>query len=216
MAWCKRRTGGERTEGSVVKNGLNGRVGGPAGEGAALLVIDVQNAVVENAWDRDGVLDRLAALIERARADDTPVVYVQHEEDHPDMAAGSDGWRIHERVAPRDGEPIVAKRYGDAFVETTLLDTLAGLNAGHLVITGAQTDACVRATTHRAMGLGYDVTLVSDCHTTDDRSWDGATLTGEQIVKHFNMAIMFAEYPGQRVEVVPQAEVAWSRAAAAR
>jgi nicotinamidase-related amidase len=186
----------------------NGAGYGPTGETTTLVVIDVQNAVVADGWDRDGVLARLEALIGKARASNIPVVYVQHEtgEDEPDMVAGSDGWRIHERVAPRDGEPVVAKRYPDAFVETALADTLAGLGAGHLVIAGAQTDACIRSTVHRAMGLGYDVTLVSDCHTTDDRAWEGVKITGEQIVAHLNQAIHFTEYPGQRVEARPHTE----------
>lgn len=192
------------------------RAQGPTGDRQALVVIDVQNGVVEQAWERDAVVSRIATLIARARAEGIPVVYVQHEEDHPDMTSGSDGWKIHERITPEDGDPIVAKRYGDAFVETTLPDTLAGLGAGHLYIAGAQTDACVRATVHRAMGLGYDVTLVADCHTTDDRAWDGVVLTGEQIVKHLNMAITYSAYPGQRIAVLPHTQVEWGAVPATR
>jgi nicotinamidase-related amidase len=198
----------------MAQAGTNGQAYGPYGDETALLVIDVQNGVVENAWDRDGVLERLATLIDRARQDAVPVVYVQHESD--ELAPGTDPWRIHARIAPRDGEPIVAKRYGDAFVETTLPGTLASLGAGHLVIAGAQTDACVRATTHRAMGLGYDVTLASDCHTTDDFDWEGVQVSAEQLVGHFNLAIRYSEYPGQRIAVLPQAEIALRHPAAAR
>lgn len=186
--------------------GSNERPYGPYGDETILLVVDVQNGVVEDGWDRDGVLERLATLIGRARADGVPVVYIQHESGG-DLEPGTEAWRIHERVAPRDGEPVVAKRYNDAFADTTLPELLQNLGAGHLVIAGAQTDACIRATTHRAMGLGYDVTLAADCHTTDDRSWDGVTLTGEQIVMHFNLAIRFTEYPNQRIAVLPQAEI---------
>jgi nicotinamidase-related amidase len=190
---------------------------GPYGEQSALLVIDVQNGVVANAWDRDGVLERLAALIDRARASDVPVVYVQHETpDDDNLRPGTDRWQIHARIAPNDGEPIVAKRYGDAFVETTLPETLRSLDAGHLIIAGAQTDACVRATTHRAMGLGYDVTLVADCHTTDDFDWDGVQVSAEQLIGHFNLAIRYSEYPGQRIAVVPEAAVELRHPAATR
>ncbi len=184
----------------------SGRSYGPYGEEPVLVVIDVQNGVVEDGWDRDGVLERLATLIDRARQDGVPVVYVQHESDG-DLAPGTDAWQIHERIAPRDGEPIVAKRYGDAFVETTLPETLARLGAGHLYIAGAQTDACIRETTHRAMGLGYDVTLVSDCHTTNDFDWDGVQLSAEQIIGHFNLAIKSSGRPGQVIRVVPHTEI---------
>lgn len=183
----------------------NGRSYGPYGEEPVLLVIDVQNGVVEEGWDRDGVLERLAALIDRARTDGVPVVYVQHESD--DLAVGTEPWQIHARVAPRDGEPVVAKRYNDAFADTTLPQTLAKLSAGHLYIAGAQTDACIRATVHRAMGLGYDMTLVADCHTTNDFDWDGVSVRAEQIIGHFNLAIRYTDYPGQIVRVLPQAEI---------
>lgn len=170
-----------------------------------MLVIDVQNGVVANAWDRDGVLERLATLIDQARRDGVPVVYVQHESDH--LQPDTEPWRIHERIAPRDGEPVVAKRYGDAFVETTLPETLAKLETGHLYISGAQTDACVRQTTHRAMGLGYDVTLVSDCHTTDDFDWEGVQVSAEQLIGHFNLAIRYSEHPGQVIRALPHTEI---------
>lgn len=189
----------------MAQAAANGQLFGPFGEEPVLLVIDVQNGVVANAWDRDGVLERLAALIDRARTDGVPVVYVQHESD--DLVPGTDPWRIHERIAPRDGEPVIAKRYGDAFVETTLPRTLEQLEAGHLYIAGAQTDACIRSTVHRAMGIGYDVALVSDCHTTDDFDWDGVKLSAEQIVGHLNLAIRYSDYPGQVIRAIPHTEI---------
>jgi nicotinamidase-related amidase len=189
----------------MVQAATNGRSYGPFGEEPVLLVIDVQNGVVKDAWDRDGVLDRLTTLIGRARADGVPVVYVQHESE--ELQPGTVQWKIHDRIAPADGESIIAKRYGDAFIETALPETLAKLGAGHLYIAGAQTDACIRATTHRAMGLGYDVTLVSDCHTTDDFDWDGVRVSAEQLVGHFNLAIRYSEYPGQVIRAVPHTEI---------
>jgi nicotinamidase-related amidase len=189
----------------MAQAATNGRTYGPYGEEPVLVVIDVQYGVVEDGWDRDGMLERLATLIGRARQDGVPVVYVQHESDG--LVPGTDPWRIHDRIAPRDGEPVVAKRYGDAFVDTTLPETLARLGAGHLYIAGAQTDACIRATTHRAMGLGYDVTLVSDCHTTSDFDWDGVKVSAEQLVGHFNLAIRYTEYPGQVIRALPHTEI---------
>ena len=183
----------------------NGPTYGPYGEEPVLLVIDVQNGVIEDGWDRDGMLARLATLIGRERQDGVPVVYVQHESD--ELQPGSEPWRIHGRIAPADGEPVVAKRYGDAFIETTLPETLAKLEAGHLYISGAQTDACVRETTHRAMGLGYDVTLVSDCHTTNDFDWEGVQVSAEQLIGHFNLAIRYSEHPGQVIRALPHTEI---------
>jgi nicotinamidase-related amidase len=174
---------------------------------SALVVIDVQNAVIEDAWDRDGVVTRIASLLGRARSEDVPVVHVQHEEPgHPPMARGSHGWRIDARVAPLAGEWVIAKQYPDAFASTLLADTLDAMDVTHVVIAGAQTDCCVQATVYRAIAEGWHVTLASDCHTTSA----GGGITGEQIVSHTNAALASLEYPGRVVEVVSHEDVTFS------
>lgn len=165
------------------------------GENAALIVIDMQNDVLAAAWDRDGVISRTAALISRARGEGIPVVFVQHEDEY--MAVGSDGWRIVPELTPADGEHIVAKRYPDSFEESGLEEALADLNVSHVLIAGAQTDACVRFTTHRALAEGYDVTLVGDCHTTDDRQHGDVDVKARDLIAHTNLVFQFASYPGR-------------------
>jgi nicotinamidase-related amidase len=183
---------------------------------SALVVIDVQNAVMESAaWDPDGVVSRIATLIQRARDEGVPVVYVQHEEEGG-MDPGSPGWQIVEDIAPRDGEPVVAKRYGDSFAETTLQDTLHDLGARHLVICGAQTDFCIRTSTQRALIEGYDVTLVEDCHTTEDAIFDmtdgeKVSISAKQIVAHQNRYFYGISYPGVSANITPHNEVDFSR-----
>jgi nicotinamidase-related amidase len=161
----------------------------------ALVVIDLQNGVVENAWERDAVIARTATLIDRAREEGVPVIFVQHEDE--ELQAGTDAWRIVPELAPREGEPVIAKRYQDSFEDTTLSETLAGLDVSHLVIAGAQTDACIRFTTHRALAEGYDMTLVGDCHTTDDRQWGDLDLKAKDVVAHTNLVFRFASYPNR-------------------
>lgn len=166
------------------------------GGATAVLVIDVQNAVVQHGHDRDGVIERIGRVVDTARETGTPVVYVQHEEPGSgDMERGAEGWHIHPGVAPLDAEPIVHKRYGDAFLATDLPDVLAGLGIGHLVVTGAQSNACVRATTTRALQEGYDVTLVSDAHTTDTYEWNGVTVSAESSITDLNGLVQFSSYP---------------------
>ena len=181
---------------------------------SALIVIDVQNAVIESAWDRDGVVERIATLAGRARAEDVPVVYVQHEiPAYPPMARGGHGWQIDSRISPHRGEMVIAKQYPDAFANTALADTLDAMDVTHLVIVGAETDACIQATVYRALSEGWRVTVPSDGHTTSDREWSGGGITGEQIVRHANQALSFLEYPGRAVEVVPHDDVTFSVAA---
>lgn len=175
---------------------------------SALLVIDVQNAVVADGWDRDGVIARIGTVIDAARASGTPVIYIQHDEPgEEEMEMGSDGWRIHVSVAPDDGEPVVAKQHGDAFVDTTLEATLDGLGAGHLILTGAQSDACVRSTSYGALGAGYDITLVSDAHTTSDRPNKDGIIPAELIVAHVNLANQFIDYPNTSSRVLSHTEM---------
>lgn len=156
----------------------------------ALLVIDVQSAVVEDGFDSEAVVDRISKVVDAARAATVPVVYVQHEEpDFPQMARGADGWRIRPEVAPVVGEPIVAKRYPDSFADTTLAETLDELGIGRLIIAGAQSDACIRSTSQAALAKGYDVTLVSDAHTTSDQDFDGVAIPAEISVALVNASL---------------------------
>src|SRR4051812_41440589 len=132
----------------------------------ALLVIDVQNGVVKEAHERDAVVANIGSLVEQARRDAVPVVWVQHSDDG--LASGSEDWRIVPELMPADAEPLLEKHYGDAFEDTPLERVLSDLGVGRLIVTGAETDACIRSTLHGAFTRGYDATLVSDAHTTND------------------------------------------------
>jgi isochorismate hydrolase len=171
----------------------------------ALLVIDVQNQVVEHAWDRDGVIGRINTLVERARAEDVPVVWVQHSDDQ--MPRDSDGWQYVPELVRDESEPVVHKRYGDSFEDTDLESLLAERQVGRLVVTGAQTDACIRSTLHGALVRGYDATLVEDAHTTEDlRQW-GVPVSPEQVIAHTNTYWSWSDAPGRTGDVTPAAEV---------
>jgi len=178
------------------------------GTTTVVMVIDVQRAVMESAWDRDGVVARIRALIRRARSKQVPIVFVQHHDlDGDGLARGTDGWKFVEAVAPRDDDMLVEKNYPDSFADTELAGILAELGAGHLVIAGAQTDACIRATAHRALAEGYDVTLVEDCHTTEDATFDDVVVPAQQIVVHTNLCLWSITYPGQVSTLAPHDEV---------
>ncbi|MCW2526391.1 MAG: cysteine hydrolase [Pseudonocardiales bacterium] len=164
-----------------------------AGARTCLLIVDLQRDVVRDCFDRDGVLSRSRTLLDRARAARTPVVFIQHED--PDLLAGSTGWKFADEVAPHPGEPVVAKTYRDAFADTQLARVLAELAVTRLVIVGAQSDYCVSTTMQRAAEEGFDVVLVSDCHTTWDDEFGGVTFTGEQIVAHTNRRMGGLRYP---------------------
>ena len=172
----------------------------------ALLVIDLQAGVVEPCWDADGVVRRTAALVDRARAADMPVVWVQHEE--PGLERGTPAWELPAALTPGAGEPRVFKSYRDAFAgDTGLRELLAGLGVTRVLVAGAQSDYCVRTAAQTAAASGLSVTLVSDCHTTWDNAWDGVSFTGEQIVAHTNQYFSGLRYPGVEVGLARHDEV---------
>src|SRR6476646_5052012 len=90
----------------------------------ALIVIDVQNGVVAGNHERDAVVANVGSLVEKARQEGVPVVWVQHSDEN--VVRGSDGWRYVPELAPGEAEPLVEKSYGDSFEDTTLETVLSG------------------------------------------------------------------------------------------
>jgi nicotinamidase-related amidase len=173
----------------------------------ALLVVDVQTGVVAEAHERDAVVANIGGLVEKARRERTPVVWVQHVSEQ--LAKGSDAWRIVPELSPGAAEPLVEKAYGDAFEDTTLEAQLAGLGVGRLIVVGAETDACIRSTLHGAFVRGYDVTLVSDAHTTGDQTEWGAPPPA-QVIAHTNLYWRYQTAPGRKAGTVATRDVAFS------
>ena len=167
--------------------------------GTALLVIDAQNDVVARAHDRDAVVANIASLVDKARAGEVPVVWVQHSGE--ELAVGSDGWHFVPELSVQATEPVVHKEYGDAFEDTDLETVLAERQVGRLVLAGAQSDGCIRCTLHGALVRGYDTTLVEDAHTTEDLTEWGAP-DPAQVVKHTNLYWQFQTAPGREAGTV--------------
>ena len=150
----------------------------------ALLIVDVQNGVVGGAHDRDTVVANVGTLVEKARQQQVPVVWVQHSD--ANLARESDDWQIVPELTPAPAEAHVYKTYADSFDDTNLDSVLSDLGVGRLVVAGAQTDECIRSTLHGALVRGYDATLVSDAHTTEDLTEWGAPPPA-QVIAHTNM-----------------------------
>jgi nicotinamidase-related amidase len=175
----------------------------------ALLVIDVQNGVVAGNYERDAVVANVGSLVDRARRENVPVVWVQHSDEG--LSRGSDEWQIVPELRPGEAEPLVEKNYGDSFEDTKLETVLSGLGVGRLVVVGAQTDACIRSTLHGAFARGYDATLVSDAHTTDDSSQWGAP-PPDLVIAHTNLYWTYQTAPGRTAGTVKTDGVDFGRA----
>jgi nicotinamidase-related amidase len=174
----------------------------------ALLVVDVQHGAVDGTPRRDEVVARIAGLIDRARSEGVPVVWVQHNDDEG-LVRNSDAWQYVAELTRNSGEPLVEKRYGDSFEDTDLEAVLAARGVGRLVVAGAQTDMCIRSTLHGAFARGYDATLVSDAHTTEDLSEYGAP-PPEQVIAHTNLYWQFQRAPGRTAGAVPAEEITFN------
>lgn len=174
----------------------------------ALIVIDLQNGVVETAYRRREVLAAVNLLVERARGAQAPVVWVRHID--AELVEGSDAWQIAPELVPAAGEAIVDKRYRDAFEETDLERQLSTLGVGKLIVTGAQTDMCVRSTLHGALVRGYDTILVGDGHTTIDLT-DRGVPSPEGVIRHTNMYWSGQKAPGRQAGVVASQDVDFAR-----
>lgn len=173
----------------------------------ALVVIDVQNGVVGAAHDRDAVVATIASLVDRARDEQVPVVWVAHSDDG--MTEGSEPWQYVPELVRQDDEPLVRKTYGDSFEATDLETVLAGAGVGRLVVAGAATDACIRSTIHGAFVRGYDVTLVGDGHTTEDLTEWGAPPPAA-VIAHTNLYWSFHQAPGRTADVTDAADVTFA------
>jgi nicotinamidase-related amidase len=172
----------------------------------ALLVVDVQNDVVASAHDRDAVVANIASLVDRARAGNVPVVWVQHSSEG--LPQGSDGWQYVPELPQQASEPVVHKRYGDSFEDTDLERVLADRKVGHLIVAGAQTDECIRSTLHGAIVRGYDATLVGDAHTTEDLTEWGAP-SPALVIAHTNLYWGNHTAPGRRAGTVTTESVSF-------
>lgn len=170
----------------------------------ALLVTDVQNGVVKEAYDRDRIVGNIRTLIDAARVAGVEVVWVQHHSD--ELPRDSASWQYVPELVRRDAEPVVHKAYADAFDETDLESVLAARRVGRLLVAGAQTDECIRATLHGAIVRGYDATLVGNAHTTEDLSSFGAP-PPDQVIAHTNLYWRYHTAPGRAAGTVDTADV---------
>jgi len=175
------------------------------GSKQALVVVDVQVAVMAASIDAAEVIERIGGLVERARTTGVPVIWVRHNSD--DLVPGTPEWQIVPELAPADGEPIVEKQFGDSFAETDLGERLAEVGATSIVLCGAQSDACIRSTFYGGIYRGFPMTLVGDAHTTEDMSAWGVGYSPQQAIEMINMQAQYTRLPGLSGMVVKAADM---------
>lgn len=166
------------------------------GNKGVLVVVDVQVGVVRDAWQVPRIVANVARLVDRARAEGVPVVWVQHADET--LQLGSAGWQWVPELVPAYGEPVIHKRFNSAFEQTSFEQELARVGATHVTLAGASSNWCIRATAYAALERGYDLTLVADGHTTETMVLDdGSRVEASSTVQDLNLTMTWLAYPGR-------------------
>jgi nicotinamidase-related amidase len=167
------------------------------GHQGVLLVVDAQVGVMRNAWHAPQIIENIRIAVEKARRLSVPVIWVQHSDD--DLVRNSADWQLVPELTPARAEILIQKHFNSSFEQTPLEETLARLGATHIVLAGAATNWCIRATAYGALDRGYDLTLIQDAHTTETIELEhGVRLEAENIIRELNLAMTWLAYPGRQ------------------
>lgn len=184
------------------------------GTRSALIVVDVQVGVVADAWQRDAVVANIAQAVASARDAGLAVVWVQHESDQ--LVRDSAPWQWAPELQPQPGEARIHKRFSSSFEDTNLGVLLRDRQVSHLLLAGAQSNWCIRATAYGALERGFDVTLLSDAHTTDAMELaPGRVVEAASVIDDLNAALRWLRYPSRTNAAKAVAEVDFRALAAA-
>lgn len=168
-----------------------------AGNKGVLLVVDVQVGVMKDAWDAARIVGNVARAVARARAEDVPVIWVQHSAN--DLVPETPAWHWVPELVPAKGETLIRKSFNSAFERTPLDEDLERLGATHITLAGAATNWCIRATAYGALDRGYDLTLVKDAHTTGTMELEnGTTIEAATVIADLNIAMTWLSYPDRK------------------
>lgn len=185
------------------------------GSTTVLVIVDVQVGVMKSAWDAPRIVGNVARAVEQARAMKMPVIWVQHSDE--DLVRDTPEWQWVPELVPLAREPLIHKHFNSSFEETPLEEELARLGASHIVLAGAATNWCIRATAYGALDRGYDLTLVKDAHSTQTMTLDdGTRIEAETLVRDLNIAMSWVSYPKRANRAVAVEEMNQFAAGGAR
>jgi nicotinamidase-related amidase len=178
------------------------------GNRLVLLVVDVQKGVVSSAHERAKVVRNIGEIVQRARGKSIPIIWIQHSD--ADLVLRSENWEIVPELWVEEGERRLDKHHNSAFEETELDEALEAEGATGLVLVGASTNWCIRATAYGALDRGYDVTLISDAHTTESIELkEGEIISAKDIIAELNIAMSWLSYPGRKNQAIRTNEFAF-------
>lgn len=176
------------------------------GNKAILLIVDVQVGVMRNAWDSSRIIQNISIAVEKARKSGTPVLWVQHSDN--ELIYNSPDWNLVPELLPAEDEIQIHKQFNSSFEQTPLEETLAQLGVTHIVLAGAATNWCIRATAYGALDRGYDLTLIKDAHTTETLELENdIKIEAVNVIRDLNIAMTWLTYPGRANRTVSTDEI---------
>ena len=138
----------------------------------ALIVVDMQVGLLngEPKHDLPGVIARINHLAAKVRERSGTVIFVQHcGGKGDDFEPETPGWVLLSELHRDPADIVVRKTLNDPFAGTDLSARLQSIVPDRILITGWATDFCVDATVRSAVSNYYDVVVVTDAHTLNDR-----------------------------------------------
>lgn len=152
----------------------------------AILVIDAQQAIIDGdgnfetgVFEKERLIHNINKVVQRATDENIPVVFIRDM----DVAGGEGaGFEVHPNINVPQEAVIFNKAATNSFYGTPLLDHLKELKVEHVVIMGCKTEYCIDTAVRAATVNKFDVTLVSDGHSTSDSD----ILPAQQIIQHHN------------------------------
>jgi len=167
------------------------------GNKPVLLIVDVQVGVMHDAWEASRIIKNIGIAVEKARSQGVPVIWVQHTDD--ELVYESPYWEIVPELSPKEDETRIYKQYNSAFEETSLDEILTRLGISHIILAGAATNWCIRATAYGALERGYDLTLINDAHTTGTMELENdIKIEPVNIIRELNAVMSWISYPGRQ------------------
>jgi len=167
-----------------------------SGNKSVLMIVDVQVGVMKVCWDAERIIGNINLAVEKARSQGIPIIWVQHSDD--ELVYQSPEWELVPQLSPLKTDFHIDKHFNSSFEETTLEDLLSQLGVSHIVLAGAATNWCIRATAYGALDRRYDLTLIQDAHSTEDMEFeDGVVVKADSIIRDLNTAMKWLNYPGR-------------------
>ena len=160
--------------GELQFEGFGQRAGG-VGRRPALVIVDMNYGFTDPesplVCELDDTIDAIGRLLDVMRRAELPVVFTTVSFGEGDkvtakafidkvpvlltLAAGTRWVEIDDRIAPRGDEVVLNKLFASAFFGTALSSLLASHGCDSVIVTGASTSGCVRATAVDALQHGY-------------------------------------------------------------